>query len=1002
MKCKLTKFYFILIAFFFAGNLSSQSFLELDKKVEAFYKQAKWDSALYYSEKSVIAAEKEMGKKDTSVALAYYNVGTFNKRLGKYDKALKSLNEAISRIPKDQDKGSKVYTKCLNGIANVYLEKADFDKTEEYYLKSAEIRKKELGDSSFQYAESLNNLSKLYQSTGSLDKAEQYSKLAVKNTKKVEGSDGLNYAITLNTLANLYQTMNKFEKAEPLLIESMNIRLNKKGKDSPEYAEVLNNLGALYEEMGNYEKAETYYLNSVAIKKKVYGEKHLEYAIGLNNLAGNYRKMKNYGKSLPLFKEAIEIRREKLGEENLTFASSLNNLAFIYWTIKDYKKADSLYTLALSIYKKTVGENHPNYAAGLNNLGRLYTDMKYFDKAEDSFKEALRVRKAIFGELSPRYAETLNSLAYLYYVNNKYSDAEPIFLENLDVRLKNIQSNFSFLSEAEKEKYWNTMNNEFEVFYSFAAKRKKENPAIVGEMLNNRLATKGMLFNSTVSIKNSILSSNDTVLISKYNKWIALKEKIGVFSNLSKSELKKRGIKLDSLGSLANYMEKQLSQQSDVFASEREAQTITWKQVQNNLNPKEAVIEYFQFHYTDNSNVASDSTVYYAVVLRKNYKYPRLVYLCGEKQLSEMVRIKEVQVNYMFLHLSGYVGDKDESKAIYKLIFGPLDSMLNGSNQVYLSLAGLLNRVSFKAVMDTSSVLLIDKYDFHLINNSKALASRKNQPNEKGNNTIQIFGGIDYNTPIDTMIKVTTKCSKTSVTFDRQAISNEKLSGLNWDYLDGTLSEAHKIEQLFAKNKWKTKLDTGARASEETFKKLNGKSSPQIIHISTHGFFCPDPRGKNITSENSESSFRGNVFQRSINPLLRSGLMFSGGNRVWEGGSAVEGIDDGVLTAYEVANTFLGGTDVVVLSACETGLGDIKSGEGVYGLQRSFQIAGAKALIMSLWQVPDAETVELMETFYNNWLQLGDMHEAFNKAQLTLSKKYPPFYWAAFQMVENF
>jgi len=183
---------------------------------------------------------------------------------------------------------------------------------------------------------------------------------------------------------------------------------------------------------------------------------------------------------------------------------------------------------------------------------------------------------------------------------------------------------------------------------------------------------------------------------------------------------------------------------------------------------------------------------------------------------------------------------------------------------------------------------------------------------------------------------------------------------------------------------------------------LSGKNSPSIIHLSTHGFFFPaPPETQNIKGDTKNVNSTRGGFKSNINPLFRSGLILTGANRLWKDGKKTEGIEDGVLTAYEVSNMALLNTELVVLSACETGLGDVKGGEGVFGLQRSFKIAGVKNVIMSLWKVPDKETVELMELFYTNWVEKHmSKQDAFYSAKKDMRAKYPdPYFWAAFVMI---
>ena len=203
---------------------------------------------------------------------------------------------------------------------------------------------------------------------------------------------------------------------------------------------------------------------------------------------------------------------------------------------------------------------------------------------------------------------------------------------------------------------------------------------------------------------------------------------------------------------------------------------------------------------------------------------------------------------------------------------------------------------------------------------------------------------------------------------------------------------------MFNKNNKTHQSLTKQDASEESFKAFSGKS-PSVLHIATHGFFF-----ENVTNTERDvlDLTKESVYKVSEDPLMRSGLILAGANYAWKHGSNPHANENGILTASEIANLDLSNTDMVVLSACETGLGDIDGSEGVYGLQRAFKMAGVDIIVMSLWEVPDAETSEFMQLFYSNWLGGMKVREAFRNTQRNMSTKYKdtPEKWAAFVLFE--
>jgi CHAT domain-containing protein len=274
---------------------------------------------------------------------------------------------------------------------------------------------------------------------------------------------------------------------------------------------------------------------------------------------------------------------------------------------------------------------------------------------------------------------------------------------------------------------------------------------------------------------------------------------------------------------------------------------------------------------------------------------------------------------------------------------------------------GVYNQLNLNTIKKPGGNYVLNQFDVVTIGNSKDLISLKKNKAIVPKKNAFLLGFPDYGT-------------------------NEVSA------LPGTKVEIDGVSKLLKASGYQVNQVMQKEANEKNIKALKG---PALLHIATHGYFLQDTDGS------SGSVFGVNAENASNNPLLRSGLILAGAGKAISGTTGdISSNDNGVLTAYEAMNLNLEGTNLVILSACETGLGDVKSGEGVYGLQRAFQVAGADALIMSLWKVDDAATQLLMTNFYTNWIKLGNKQKAFKQAQLQLMTKYKdPYYWGAFVMM---
>lgn len=547
--------------------------------------------------------------------------------------------------------------------------------------------------------------------------------------------------------------------------------------------------------------------------------------------------------------------------------------------------------------------------------------------------------------------------------------------------IDDVTSVFTFLSNEEREMFWSDSNRELDVFNRIFANSNKD--YYYDFIYDNSLFSKGLLLKTSNLIKNEIYNSGDEGSIATLNKKLELE-----------SYIEQGGIQEDTLKMIKdsiNVYEKMLASRSSEYASFKKELTAKWSDIRKSLDKDEVAIEFVSIPLIANDTIKSNNQ-YYALLLKSDSKHPQLVPLCYDYELRELITNKSktkletfVRNLYSSETTNLVIGNK-----LYEYIWAPIEKELKGEKKIYYSPIGLLNSVSFSAI-SYESTCLSEKYKLYLVSSTNEIIKIKQQRDTKIKDAV-VYGGISYDTGIEELIAESRGYNiKREVT--RSIASDSTRSG--WRYLEGTAKEASNINSMLQKANINTRFMTKNKANEESIKALNNVS-PSLLHIATHGFFLSDPVQLEL------NAFINNKYKvEEVSLLMRSGLLFAGANRAWLGEGIVEGIEDGILTAEEISKLNLGKTKMVVLSACETGLGEVVSTEGVFGLQRAFKLAGVQTLIMSLWKVPDMATSKLMIEFYNNWISGLEVHQAFQNAQQSIKKEYPsPYYWAGFVMLD--
>jgi CHAT domain-containing protein/Tfp pilus assembly protein PilF len=913
--------------------------------------------------------------------------------LGKIFYQRGSSNEAKKRFAK----GVKVYPRrderyinYINSLAASYAESGSYTTADSLYSVSLEVGKQKYGKHSKIYAITLNETGRMYKEAGRYDEALKNYRQTLQIEKKITGSNSPEYAQILHDFGVLFKEMGRYAESEQSFSNAKKIRVVNPGRFSEAYATTLNDVGNLYKAMGRYKKAEKVYVEALEIRRKTLGKHHADYASSLNALARIYDKIDKKDEALKLYKEARDIRKEVLGEQHPDYAVSLDNLAGWYRKEGNKEEAEKNYLEALAIRGVALGNDHPDYAASLNNLAVFYQEQNKLAEAGQAYKQTLDIFKNKLGENHPDYGRVLRNLAVFYEERGKLEEAEKYFIKAVKIVLRQINTTFPSLSEDEKKQFYLVNKDFIDGFMRFAfsssALRLKQGQTklpILGDAYNLQLATKALILNSTSKVRRRIMASGNQALIQKYEDWQGARETIARLYNLGKAALDPKNIKdLKAAELLANSLERELSAKAEGFKGAYNPSLPTWRDVQKQLKSGEAAIEMIRLR------TGKDSIYYSVLIVKPDTKdHPAFLTIRNAKKLES---------RYLAYYKNA-IRFKREDRYSYKMFWKPIAKALKGVKKVYFSPDGVYNQISLNTLLNRETQkYVLDELEVAMVTNTRDILNLGKR--SKNRKKAVLMGHPKY--LIDPANKTNDADTKKT---NLDAQKDSWLKHAVFADLPGTAREVKGIQNVLKQQAWNVEINLEANAHEGNLKKLR---NPSILHIATHGFFIPsladqedNSRGVKIKAQKKKKS--GDDIDLENDPMLRSGLILAGVTDYFN--AAIKpNSDDGVLTAYEAMSLNLDQTDLVVLSACETGLGKVQNGEGVYGLQRALKIAGARTVLMSLWKVNDDATQKLMNAFYTEWLKSGNKRDAFQKAQqkIKADENYKhPYYWGAFVMV---
>jgi len=1027
-----------LVLLLFGYSAHAQTWKDLIGQADSLSTAENLDSAVLIAKVALQKVEVQFGRSDTTVASMLNTLGKLYYRQAKYAEAEPLFKRALEIREKTLGPHHPDVAISLSNLGNLYEEQARYAEAELLYKQALEIREKALGPDHLDVGASLNSLGILYWAQGRYEESELFWKRALEIREKALGPNHPSVAMSLNNLGVLYWTQGKYADVEPLWKRALEIWEKILGTDHPDVAGILDNLGILYHEQGRYAKAELFCERALEIREKALGTDHPDVAISLYNLGNPYYEQGRYADVEPLWKRALEIREKILGTDHPDVGESLNSLGVLYHEQGRYTEAEPLYRQALEIQEKALGPDHRDVAMTLNNLGGLCSEQGRYVEAESLYRQALKIQEKALGADHRDVAMTLNSLGILYNEQGRYAEAE-LFCERAleireiglgpdhpdvasclsalailyrnqgkwcdarglgrrayDIRRKNFRGGFEVLSEKNALLYSQFMRDEAGNYLSILCDSPDTSSSCSREIADVVFSSKGQVSDGIFARQRAFSQEPDSSLRSLAESLRLARFKLAKLYVRGPDEEHPESYRdeLAKLSAEKEQLESELARRSASFRRELEIWQVDYMKVSQYLPTGSALVEYMKYNYIRPRGEAEPR---YLVVVINSYNEVFTLDLGGSAKIDSSV--SWYRSHFQFPSLIDEKDYKRISEEIYSLTWKPIQRKLGQAKIVFIAPDGALNLVSFAGLMDATGKYLIEKYPIHYLSSARDLLRlRERAPARTG---LLALGDPDYDAPPSARLSAGPVWAADTLLVSASPIVRnirsgcKELRGIKVSRLPQTRHEVELISKRWKKERKESeKVYLGVQASEETFK-ANALGS-RVIHLATHGYFV----SPEYTKGPQQKGFGPSETFVGENPLLFSGLFLAGSNLHGEGADSL-GCEDGILTAEEVAGMDLEGTELVVLSACETGLGEVKLGEGVYGLRRAFQMAGVRTVISALWPVSDETTAELMGKLYG--IKRGNIPQLMQKMAVDqigkLRKKGQsdhPYSWGAF------
>lgn len=854
-----------------------------------------------------------------------------------------------------------------------------------------------------------SQLASQYFNNGDMDSAYYYAHAALHDINSKFSPQSLNYINSISMIAPVLWFSGKREDALTWYQKAVE-QVSTFYPSSESYLRILNEFAYICQLSGLYTKAADIQKDAVSLAETLYGKgseaysdataRLLQYSSTTNDvielqsmidrgkmvvseLAGmtlqNVRqqviiavKQGNIPKAESLIAEACQVISKESNKMSADYAFLLMFQAELYNSIGKSSEAllslEKAYTIVSSLWGKDKFEKY--YYNYWNLLGITNANLKRWGEAEEALSKSISAAKTLFGE---RHMEYLLPQAALAAVKNMKGDTEEAayMMSTLFKSLREqIFLQFATMSSKERSAFWSQVSSVFNPGMPFIA-YNSNNSKYYGDGYNALLLSKGLLLNTEQEINQLLINSNDEKGLELYNNLLMMQQRL---NSLQVNAISKSLSDVDSLREEIRHGERELIAISSAYGDYTRNLRFSWQDVKGSLKSNDVAIEFADLYDQDGNNL------YVAFVLTREMATPQIVQLFDYSDFSS-------------LNSSEYY----TTETLYNLVWKPLESFFSKKTRIFFSPQGVLNSIALESLPSNNGIPMSNCYPVYRLSSTRELCINKSLNQKKA---AVLYGDIDYDVENE---------QKTNRAKDNQSSLHETIKDMvhiraaitdELPPLPGTKNEVDSIANSFTQYDKSVRIFTKGMATESSVGFLSS-SDHTILHIATHGYY--------LSSSESEGSFLSILNRHSFADnqedlsLLRSGLFFAGANTTLYGDMIMDSGDDGILTAKEIANIDLHTIELVALSACQTGLGEV-SGEGVFGIQRGFKKAGVKSIIMSLWSVDDRATCALMTEFYRCWLGGLSKYDALESAKLKVKSMKgweDPKYWAAFILLDG-